>query len=83
MLSHEIELHVRKEFNKDSALVNEVTNACNLKEKVIESALTHESVQFHWYLITTDVEDDKATILLKMLMELYVTIIRQIIYGAI
>ena len=74
MLFHEIELLVRKVFNKEiiHSQVTELT--CNLKEKVIESALADENVQFHWCLITTDIEDDKATILLKMIMELFVTI---------
>ena len=69
---HEVELLVRNIFNKESLQVTELT--CNLKQKVIESSLTDENIQFHWCLISTDIEDDKATILLKMIIELYVTI---------
>ena len=72
MLFHELELLVRNIFNKEALQVTELT--CNLKQKVIESALTDENIQFHWCLISTDIEDDKATILLKMIIELYVTI---------
>ena len=72
MLFHEIELLVRKIFNKEALQVTELT--CNLKQKVIESALTDENVHFHWCFISTDIEDGKATILLKMIIELHVTI---------
>ena len=53
MLFYEIELLVRKVFSKETMHVTELT--CNLKEKVIECALTDENVQFHLCLITTDI----------------------------
>ena len=43
-----------------------------------ESVLSGEDVLFHWSMLTTDIEDDKAEILLVMLVDLYITI-----HGAI
>ena len=45
MLFHELELLVRNNFNKEALEVTELT--CNLKQKVIESALRDENIQFH------------------------------------
>ena len=39
-----------------------------------ESVLSGEDVLFHWSMLTTDIEDDKAEILLVMLVDLYITI---------
>ena len=74
MLFHEIELLVRRVFHKDSPQLTCAELTCNLKEKVIQSTLTDGNIQFHWCLLTSDIEDEKATIILKMIVELFVTI---------
>ena len=68
MLFHEMEL-IRKVFNKDGKL----KDTTNLRDKVKESVLQDESVQFHWCMLTTDIED-KAKLLLTMLVDLFVTV---------
>lgn len=65
MLSYEIELLVRKVSHKDAPDMTCAELTCNLKEKVIQQALTDDNIQFHWCLLTTDIEDKKATIILK------------------
>ena len=71
VLFHEIELLVRKVFNKEGKL-NGITT--NLRDKVKESVLEDENVQFHWCMLTTDIEDDKAKILLTMIVDLFITV---------
>ena len=70
MLFHEMELLVRKVFNKDGKL----KDTTNLRDKVKESVLQDESVQFHWCMLTTDIEEDKAKLLLTMLVDLFITV---------
>ena len=71
VLFHEIELLVRKVFNKEGKL-NGITT--NLRDKVKESVLEDENVQFHWCMLITDIEDDKAKILLTMIVDLFITV---------
>ena len=70
MLFHEMELLVRKVSNKEGKL-KDITN---LRERVKESVLQDESVQFHWCMLTTDIEEDKAKILLTMIVDLFITV---------
>ena len=46
----------------------------DLRERVKESVLSDEDVLFHWSMLTTDIEDDRAEILLVMLVDLFITI---------
>ena len=70
MLFHEMELLVRKVFDKKGKL-KDVTN---LRDRVKESVLQDENVQFHWCMLTTDIEDDKAKVLLTMIIDLFITV---------
>ena len=70
MLFHEVELLVRKVFNKEGKL-KDITN---LRDRVMESVLQDESVQFHWCMLTTDIEEDKAKVLLTMIVDLFITV---------
>ena len=36
--------------------------------------LQDENVQFHWCMLTTDIEEDKAKVLLTMIVDLFVTV---------
>ena len=63
----ELELLVWKVFHKDAPEMTCAELTCNLKEKEIQRALAGENVQFHWCLLVTDIEDEKATIMLKMI----------------
>ena len=71
MLFHEIELLVCKVFNREGKLNNITTN---LRDKVKERVLEDENVQFYWCMLTTDIEDDKAKILLTMIVDLFITV---------
>lgn len=70
MLFQEMELLVRKVFNKEGKL-KDVTN---LRDRVKESVLQDESIQFHWCMLTTDIEDDNAKILLTRIADLFITV---------
>ena len=71
MLFHEIELLVRKVLSNGGKL-NDITT--NLRDKVKESVLKDENVLFYWCMLTTDIEDDKAKILLTMITDLFITV---------
>ena len=61
MLFHEIELLVRKVFHTEGKM--DITT--NLRERVKENVLANEDVLFHWSMLMTDIEDDKAKSFLK------------------
>ena len=80
MLFHEVELVVRKVFNKEGKL----KDTTNLRDRVMESVLQDESIQFYWCMLTTDIEEDKAKVLLKMIVDLFITtglLLCQIFHG--
>ena len=71
MMFHQLELVVRRVFNKEKTLTE---MSCNLRDKVKESIQTDENIQFYWCMLTTDIEDDKASILLSKIVDLFITI---------
>ena len=42
-----------------------------------------EDLLFCWCMLTTDVEDEKGTILFSMIVDLYMFLLYQILHGAI
>ena len=44
-----------------------------LQERVKESVLTDEDILFQWSMLTTDIENDKAKILLMMIVDHFIT----------
>ena len=70
MVFHALEEGVRKHFNK-SAARGLIVGA---KEKVTTSLLTDEDVQFYWSIASADFEEAAAKTLLKMIVDLWITI---------
>ena len=82
MLFHEIELVIRRFFHMTG--MSEVTT--DLRERVKGSVLIDEDVLFHWSILTTDIQDEKAKILLMMIVDLFITIrglFCKVFYGVV
>ena len=67
---HAVEMNVRRHFSKTSA----PTLSAGSKAELVESITTDEDVLFYWSILSAEWEEKEEQILLRMLIELWVTV---------
>ena len=67
---HAVEMNVRRHFSKTSA----PTLSAGSKAELVESITTDEDVLFYWSIISAEWEEKEEQILLRMLIDLWVTV---------
>ena len=67
---HAVEMNVRRHFSKTSA----PTHSAGSKAALVESIATDEDVLFYWSIISAEWEEKEEQILLRMLIDLWVTV---------
>ena len=67
---HAVEMNVRRHFSKTSA----PTLSAGSKAELVESVTTDEDVLFYWSIISAEWEKKEEQILLRMLIDLWVTV---------
>ena len=70
MLFSAMEEEVRSHFHTNK--VQEMTKG--YKETIISAIMDNDDVLFHWCMLTADTEDEDANTLLRMLVDLWITI---------
>ena len=67
---HAVEMNVRRHFSKTSA----PTLSAGSKAALVESIATDEDVLFYWSIISAEWEEKEEQILLRMVIEMWVTV---------
>ena len=67
---HAVEMNVRRHFSKTSA----PTLSAGSNAALVESIATDEDVLFYWSIISAEWEEKEEQILLRMLIEMWVTV---------
>ena len=64
-----MELEIRRHLR-----VEKTSELFSIEGKLVTFLLTNEDIQFYWYIICCDIEEEVATELLKSITELWTTI---------